>query len=104
MPTSTFLSPETRAIKTQTCRTCMHDALRAHGTAPASAYCALDLFAPEPERVERAVRALWDGWAVGGGGDVLKKTKSRLRIFAYGRMLRPDDVSRQSLLHGARVC
>ncbi|KAI0748504.1 inositol-pentakisphosphate 2-kinase [Daedaleopsis nitida] len=84
LPAPTHLSPETRAVKTRTCRFCMHAHLkRAHGEDASLGYCPLDLFSADEARVTRALHALWAAW-LGSGGAV-----NNLRVFIEGKMLKP---------------
>lgn len=55
------------------------------------AYCPLELYSPDPERVKRALYALWDDWVQSDG------TINMLRIFANGKVLNPNDVHTVSL-------
>ncbi|KAL7283657.1 hypothetical protein ACG7TL_003093 [Trametes sanguinea] len=89
LPAPTHLAPATRALKTRTCRFCMHAHLRrlqASGGAAgevAEGYCPLDLFSGEPGRVRRALEALWDAWVRSGGA------VNSLRVFVRGSTVRP---------------
>ncbi|OSD08524.1 hypothetical protein PYCCODRAFT_1441388 [Trametes coccinea BRFM310] len=91
LPAPTHLAPATRALKTRTCRFCMHAHLKrlrqADSAAPAAevaeGYCPLDLYSGEPARVRRALEALWDAWVRSGGA------VNSLRVFVRGGMVRP---------------
>ncbi|RDX56425.1 inositol-pentakisphosphate 2-kinase [Lentinus brumalis] len=84
LPSPKHLSPETREIKTRTCRFCMHSHLKStQGEDVSLGYCPLDLFSGDPERVTRALHTLWDVW-IGSGGTV-----NNLRVFVKGKMLKP---------------
>jgi inositol-pentakisphosphate 2-kinase len=89
LPNSIHLSPETKPIKTQTCRTCMHAHLKqTEGVISAMHYCPLDLFSGSKERVEIAIEGLWDSWVQSNG------SINNLRIFSHGKLVLPNDVSR----------
>ena len=84
LPAPTYLSDETREIKTRTCRFCMHAHLKStQGENVSLGYCPLDLFARDRSRVTRALHALWDVW-IGSGAAV-----NNLRVFVAGRKLTP---------------
>ncbi|KAI0723907.1 inositol-pentakisphosphate 2-kinase [Cerioporus squamosus] len=84
LPSPKHLSPETRDIKTRTCRFCMHAHLKStQGEDVSLGYCPLDLFSGDAERVTRALHTLWDVW-IGSGGAV-----NNLRVFVQGKMLKP---------------
>ncbi|GJE89480.1 inositol-pentakisphosphate 2-kinase [Phanerochaete sordida] len=87
LPSPTHLAPGTAPVKTTTCRFCMHAQVRGARDAdadPAHAYCPLDLFSGEPDRVRTALCALWDTWVSSSG------TTNNLRVFVHGHMVRPD--------------
>ena len=51
-----------------------------------SSYCPLELYSPDPERVKKALYALWDDWEKSNG------TINMLRIFVNGKVLHPNEV------------
>ncbi|EIW60279.1 inositol-pentakisphosphate 2-kinase [Trametes versicolor FP-101664 SS1] len=84
LPKPTYLSEETRAIKTRTCRFCMHAHMKStQGEDVALGYCPLDLYSGDATRVEKALRALWDVW-IGTGGKV-----NNLKVFVEGKIIKP---------------
>ncbi|KAH9060108.1 inositol-pentakisphosphate 2-kinase [Lactarius vividus] len=90
LPNPTHLSPESKPIKTRTCRTCMHTHLKqTEGNNVAVHYCPLDLFSGSRERLEIALEGLWNSWTQSNGAI------NNLRIFHYGKMVLPTDVGRQ---------
>lgn len=90
LPNPTHLSPESKPIKTRTCRTCMHTHLKqTEGQNVAVHYCPLDLFSGSRERLEIALEGLWNSWTQSNGAI------NNLRIFHYGKMVLPADVGRQ---------
>ncbi|KAH9998177.1 inositol-pentakisphosphate 2-kinase [Russula compacta] len=92
LPNSIHLSPESKPIKTRTCRTCMHAYLKhAEGMNAATQYCPLDLFSGSRERLETALEGLWNAWVQSNG------SINNLRIFSHGKMVLPnDDLSLQA--------
>ncbi|KAI0636645.1 inositol-pentakisphosphate 2-kinase [Trametes polyzona] len=85
LPQGTHLPEDTRAIKTRTCRFCMHAHLKnSDGTAVALGYCPLDLYSGDATRVEHALRTLWDIWLAGGG------SVNNLRVFVDGKLVKPS--------------
>lgn len=82
------------AIRSSHCRLCMHRHLRttrASGNIEANdehdtAYCPLDLYSLEPDRVKQALSALWTGWVDSEG------QSNNLRIFLSGERLSPTSV------------
>ncbi|KAF5380971.1 hypothetical protein D9615_004097 [Tricholomella constricta] len=88
LPAVTHLSNTTRPIKTQTCRFCMHSAVRAKaGETVSLGYCPLDLFSGDEHRVRKAIYDLWDAWSLSNG------TINNLKIFVHGRTITPDEAS-----------
>ncbi|KAH9966403.1 inositol-pentakisphosphate 2-kinase [Russula dissimulans] len=86
LPNHIHLSPETKPIKTQTCRTCMHAHLKqSEGENAAMQYCPLDLYSGSKERLNTALEGLWDSWVQFNG------LINNLRIFSYGKMVLPND-------------
>ncbi|KAH9001517.1 inositol-pentakisphosphate 2-kinase [Lactarius akahatsu] len=86
LPNPTHLSPESKPIKTRTCRTCMHTHLKqTEGNNVAVHYCPLDLFSGSRERLEIALEGLWNSWTQSNGAI------NNLRIFHYGKMVLPTD-------------
>ncbi|KAK7040883.1 hypothetical protein VNI00_009479 [Paramarasmius palmivorus] len=86
LPNPNFLSPETKSIKTQTCRFCMHSFVRAQeGETVSLGYCPLDLFSPDEARVRKAVYTLWDAW------DASEGRVNNLKVFVKGKMLKVDE-------------
>lgn len=95
LPSADHLSSDTKDIKTQYCRFCMHTFLK---TSPkigveaalehhARGYCPLDLYSGDAERISRAIDGLWRGWIKSGG------TANNLRFFIDGKRLAPTNVS-----------
>lgn len=94
LPTECHLSPETVALKTTTCRFCMHTSFRVKQGVIGTTYCPLDLFSRDETRVRKALGALWAGWYESHG------SLNNLRLFVSGRMAKPDDeYSMQLLAH-----
>ncbi|KAF8709322.1 Microtubule binding, partial [Rhizoctonia solani] len=86
LPDPTHLSPETSKFKLTKCRYCMH----AYHSSRAETheekgitYCPLDLFSGDPDRVRKALGALWDAWDASGG------SLNNLKIFVKGKILKP---------------
>jgi len=89
LPSPSHLSAETKAVKTQTCRFCMHSHLRVHnGQESYTDYCPLDLFSGDKDRMIKAIRSLWDAW-VGSNATV-----NNLKVFARGKFVLPSEVSK----------
>ena len=87
LPNPAHLSPESKPIKTRTCRTCMHTHLKqTEGKNVAVHYCPLDLFSGSRERLEIALEGLWNSWTQSNGAI------NNLRIFHHGKMVLPTDV------------
>jgi inositol-pentakisphosphate 2-kinase len=55
------------------------------------AYCPMDLYSSDPERVKKALCALWNDWVQSNG------TINNLRIFINGIVLDPSEVHAVSL-------
>ena len=90
LPNPTHLSPESKPLKTRTCRTCMHTHLKQIlGENAAVHYCPLDLFSGSRERLGIALEGLWNSWIQSNG------VINNLRIFHYGKMVLPTDVGPQ---------
>lgn len=88
LPAATHLSEATRAIKTQTCRFCIHSRVRMNsGEKACPGYCPLDLFSGEEHRVRDAIYSLWDAWVTSNG------TINNLKIFSQGNLVSPLKVS-----------
>jgi len=86
LPSPIHLSPESKPIKTQTCRSCMHAHLKQiEGVIAANQYCPLDLFSGLKERLETAIEGLWDSWIQSNG------SINNLRIFSHGKIVLPTD-------------
>ncbi|KAF4615097.1 hypothetical protein D9613_003135 [Agrocybe pediades] len=86
LPSPVHLSEETKALKTQTCRFCMHTHLRVQkGQESFTDYCPLDLFSGDKDRIIKAIRSLWDAWVASNA------TVNNLKIFARGKFLLPSD-------------
>lgn len=85
LPTECHLSPETVALKTATCRFCMHTSFRMEHREVGTTYCPLDLFSCDETRVRKALGALWAGWHESDG------SLNNLRFFVQGRVAKPDD-------------
>lgn len=96
LPNAAHLSPETKPYKTRTCRYCMHSYLKStKGEASAEGFCPLDLYSGKKERVEIALRALWDEW-IGKAGHI-----NNLKIFVDGQTLTADDPKSMEALRRA---
>ena len=88
LPAATHLSQATRAIKTQTCRFCIHSRVRINsGEKAGLGYCPLDLFSGEEYRVRGAIHSLWDAWVTSNG------TINNLKIFSQGNLVSPLKVN-----------
>ncbi|RDB21529.1 Inositol-pentakisphosphate 2-kinase [Hypsizygus marmoreus] len=88
LPQPHHLSETTGPIKTQTCRFCMHSAMRAKGGETVSdGYCPLDLFSGDEIRIKKAVYDLWDAWSESNG------TVNNLKIFVRGKTIGPAEAS-----------
>ncbi|KAF9482829.1 inositol-pentakisphosphate 2-kinase [Pholiota conissans] len=86
LPSPIHLSEETRSIKTQTCRFCMHSHLRARGSQEEiTNYCPLDLFSGDKTRILKAIHDLWDAWVASNA------TVNNLKIFARGKFVTPSE-------------
>ncbi|KAG2365813.1 inositol-pentakisphosphate 2-kinase [Suillus spraguei] len=92
LPTECHLSPATVALKTATCRFCMHTSFKMEQGGFGTTYCPLDLFSRNQTRVRRALGALWAGWYESHG------FLNNLRFFVEGRMAKPDDDHSMQLL------
>ncbi|KAG1852840.1 inositol-pentakisphosphate 2-kinase [Suillus subalutaceus] len=92
LPTECHLSPETAALKTTTCRFCMHTSFRMEQGGIGTTYCPLDLFSRDETRIRKALGALWAGWYESHG------SLNNLRLFVEGRMAKPDDDHSMQLL------
>ncbi|VDB82768.1 unnamed protein product [Peniophora sp. CBMAI 1063] len=87
------------SVKSRTCRTCMHDHLRrvkkhenvqtvpVEAEEGVDAYCPLDLFSGDADRLRMALGALWERWIRGDGKE------NKLRMFIPWRMLLPTDTA-----------
>ncbi|KAG5647307.1 hypothetical protein DXG03_000845 [Asterophora parasitica] len=88
LPNPAHLSDATRSIKMQTCRFCMHSAMKARaGDAVPLGYCPLDLFSGDETRIRTAIYGLWAAW------DESKGTVNNLKIFVRGRKITRDEAS-----------
>ncbi|KAG6820971.1 hypothetical protein H0H93_008600 [Arthromyces matolae] len=88
LPSPTHLSNATRNIKTQTCRFCMHSAMKSNmGETVSLGYCPLDLFSGDKNRVLKAIHDLWDAWIESNG------TINNLKIFVHGKRIGPSNAS-----------
>ncbi|CAA7271604.1 unnamed protein product [Cyclocybe aegerita] len=86
LPSPTHLSTETKSVKTQTCRFCMHSHLRSQeGEKVVTDYCPLDLFSGQKSRVLNAINSLWNAWLAS------EATVNNLKIFSRGKFLRPSE-------------
>lgn len=92
LPRDCHLSPETVALKTATCRFCMHTSFMVKQGDFHTTYCPLDLFSCDEMRVRKALGDLWAGWYESGG------SLNNLRFFVEGRMAKPDDDHSMKLL------
>ncbi|KAF9644104.1 hypothetical protein BDM02DRAFT_3157274 [Thelephora ganbajun] len=92
-PNTAFLAPASRSVKSRVCRFCMkkYADKKTHPGAHVPAYCPLELYSPDPERVKKALYALWDDWVQSNG------TINMLRIFVNGKVLDPSKVNAVSL-------
>ncbi|PPQ98825.1 hypothetical protein CVT24_003379 [Panaeolus cyanescens] len=91
LPNLHHLSEASKGVKTQTCRFCMHSAMRhEEGEQVASGYCPLDLFSGEKERIIKAIYALWDAWISSDA------TINNLKLFQRGSLVKPSNM--QSLI------
>ncbi|KJA27139.1 hypothetical protein HYPSUDRAFT_131996 [Hypholoma sublateritium FD-334 SS-4] len=82
----TYLSDETKGVKTQTCRFCMHTHLRTQqGSQEITEYCPLDLFSGDECRILKAIHSLWNAWVASNA------TINNLKIFAEGKFLTPSE-------------
>ncbi|KAJ7171990.1 inositol-pentakisphosphate 2-kinase, partial [Mycena filopes] len=81
LPSPTYLSGATRAIKTRTCRFCMHSHLKALS----SGYCPLDLFSGDELRMTKALDSLCDAWSDSNG------TVNNFRVFVEGKNITPAE-------------
>jgi inositol-pentakisphosphate 2-kinase len=68
----------------------MHAHLRAQQGFLSLAYCPLDLFSNDEDRMSSAIHALWNAWNDSNG------TINNLKIFRNGRLLHPSDVGLHS--------
>lgn len=57
------------------------------GLQMATDYCPLDLFSGRRERIQHAIRSLWQGWVASDA------SANNLKIFASGKFIKPQDVS-----------
>lgn len=86
LPSPTHLSALTRSVKTQTCRFCMHSAMKVSaGEIVSMGYCPLDLYSGDELRVRKAVNDLWGAWADSNG------MVNNLKIFVQGKTITPDQ-------------
>ncbi|EAU88715.1 inositol-pentakisphosphate 2-kinase [Coprinopsis cinerea okayama7 len=86
LPAPMHLSEETKPIKTQTCRFCMHNHMRKmKGDIIEMCYCPLDLFSEDEDRMRIAIHALWDAWTRSEG------TVNNLKVFAHGNLVFPHE-------------
>ncbi|EGO21159.1 hypothetical protein SERLADRAFT_475955 [Serpula lacrymans var. lacrymans S7.9] len=93
LPCPAHLSSATITIKRTTCRFCMHNYFRStKNVAPISAYCPLDLYSGEEDRITRAIHDLWDAWIKSDG------SLNNLRIFVHGSLLKPSDADSSRIL------
>lgn len=63
-----------------------HADQKRHPGAYSPVYCPLELYSSDPERVKKALYALWDDWIQSNG------TINMLRIFVNGKTLDPSEV------------
>ncbi|KAF7295572.1 NmrA domain-containing protein [Mycena indigotica] len=86
LPSPIHLSDESRALKTRTCRFCMHSHLRTlEGEVVATEYCPLDLYSGEETRVRHALEVLWEAWISSEGA------VNNLRLFVDGHKSEPAE-------------
>ncbi|KAF8911032.1 inositol-pentakisphosphate 2-kinase [Gymnopilus junonius] len=89
LPSPVHLSQETKPIKTQTCRFCMHSFVKVQkGQKVATDYCPLDLFSGDESRMTKAISSLWNAWAASNG------SINNLKIFARGKVVKPSEAWR----------
>ena len=98
-PDPGFLAPASGLVKSRMCRFCMkkHADRKKHPGAHFPAYCPLELYSPNPERVKKGLYALWDDWIQSNG------SINMLRVFANGKVLDPSDVNALSLLNPRKI-
>ncbi|KAJ7681751.1 inositol-pentakisphosphate 2-kinase [Mycena rosella] len=88
LPSPMYLSDHTRAVKTRTCRFCMHAHLKAtKGETVPRGYCPLDLYSGDESRVKQALSGLWDAWVESDG------IVNSFRVFVRGKKIRPAEKS-----------
>ncbi|GLB34803.1 putative phosphorylates Ins(1,3,4,5,6)P5 at position 2 to form Ins(1,2,3,4,5,6)P6 (InsP6 or phytate) [Lyophyllum shimeji] len=88
LPSAHHLSDITREVKMQTCRFCMHSAMRTKAAEiVATKYCPLDLFSGDEGRVKQAICDLWDAWTSSNGAI------NNLKIFVEGKTIAPREAS-----------
>ncbi|THH29797.1 hypothetical protein EUX98_g4396 [Antrodiella citrinella] len=87
LPSPRHLSPTSAALKTQTCRFCMHSHLKTTESEDvALGYCPLDLYSGDKDRVIKALHTLWDIW-IGSSGGV-----NNLKVFVEGQVVKPTTL------------
>ncbi|KAH7915302.1 inositol-pentakisphosphate 2-kinase [Hygrophoropsis aurantiaca] len=94
LPCATHLSPPTAHVKTHTCRFCMHTYSRSaeKGDNILSAYCPLDLFSGDRQRILNALHNLWMAWYNSDG------SHNNLKLFAEGKLVKPSNKPMMDLL------
>lgn len=94
----TYLSKETRDVKSQYCRFCMHSKHKASsGETAAVGYCPLDLFSGDKDRISKALTSLWNAWYETDGHI------NNLKIFVSGTLIGPSQVGLHGIIADERV-
>ncbi|EJD53155.1 hypothetical protein AURDEDRAFT_54632 [Auricularia subglabra TFB-10046 SS5] len=87
LPSPTHLSAETREIKTNYCRFCIHAHYKkVQGQIVAEGFCPLDLYSGDSERVSRAMSSLWQTWITAEDDNI-----HNMRVFLDGKTADPRD-------------
>ncbi|KAJ6531626.1 inositol-pentakisphosphate 2-kinase [Mycena vulgaris] len=88
LPSPTHLADSTRAVKTRTCRFCMHSHLKTlKGETVAVGYCPLDLYSGNESRIKTALSSLWDAWETSNGA------VNSFKVFVRGKKISPAEKS-----------
>ncbi|KAK8858699.1 hypothetical protein IAR55_002928 [Kwoniella newhampshirensis] len=80
--------PESVSIKTQNCRYCLHRHYRDQERSEGNAFCPLDLYSGDGERMLKAWKGLWDLWTRSDG------KINNLRVFVDGLKVSPDQADK----------
>ncbi|KZV96177.1 hypothetical protein EXIGLDRAFT_609571 [Exidia glandulosa HHB12029] len=87
IPSTTHLSEETREVKAQHCRFCIHAHFKQlQGEIVAEGFCPLDLYSGDGERVDKAMDSLWRTWSTAEDGNI-----HNMRVFLDGITMDPRD-------------